>query len=32
MWQTSGTGTDLDQYNGGKAEMLDWMLMPADRR
>ena len=32
LWQSAVRGTDLDQYNGDKAAMLDWMLMPADRR
>lgn len=32
IWQVSGTGTDLDQWNGDKAQMLDFCRMPTDRR
>lgn len=32
IWQRSGTGLDLDQWNGDKEQMLNFCRMPADRR
>jgi lysozyme len=32
LWQSAVRGTDVDQFNGDREEMLNYMLMPPDRR